>query len=469
VGGQAGHDDQSASRHQGEIHPHSPGGKTMLSRVFRQWLHAISKALPMRRHAAPSRVARRRPCQPRLEELETRLALTANFGLADVAFNRASSPTGVLRTLGEYSPATPVSQMGSAPISSAFNGTSNAARAADSFIPNSVVSAQYDPSTGLLRVSGTDQDDRIRVVESEGRFRVEVYKVSPFQVGNPASPRGSYVAMDIQTPGGPVQWVDALSVRQIEVSGLGGKDTLTFMYGPLEAKAAEQQRATAASAGLPSPIQVVMLGGTGDDRLEVIASERTVPIPITLDGGADNDTLLGSLGDERLEGGIGNDTLVGGEGNDTLYGHSGHDTMYGDTDFAPWDGTGKDKLYGGAGSDIMRGGGGNDFLYGESGHDFLYGDRGRDHLEGAEGWDTLMGGPVLDGVDTLQGGADPDVFYNAGSGSYPWYFDDEKDFNANEDVHVATVYATPPPPNWLTGIGGKPELPQVDHGGSLGR
>jgi Ca2+-binding RTX toxin-like protein len=81
-------------------------------------------------------------------------------------------------------------------------------------------------------------------------------------------------------------------------------------------------------------------GGAGDD---VVVVGRTVPAPVTLRGGAGDDTLVGGAGNDRLMGGPGDDTLIGRGGNDALYG-----------------GAGNDKLVGGRGEDTCIGGPGHD-------------------------------------------------------------------------------------------------------------
>jgi Ca2+-binding RTX toxin-like protein len=82
--------------------------------------------------------------------------------------------------------------------------------------------------------------------------------------------------------------------------------------------------------------------GGGDDRVRVAPS---VQVPVTMRGGAGDDTLLGGSAADRLVGGRGNDRLVGGGGDDQLYGGPGDDT-----------------LVGGPGDDLLSGGGGTDRL-----------------------------------------------------------------------------------------------------------
>ncbi len=89
-------------------------------------------------------------------------------------------------------------------------------------------------------------------------------------------------------------------------------------------------------------------GGGGNDTIEV----RNLNVKTTLNGGAGNDIIRGSLGPDRLNGGDGSDWLNGGDNKDTLYGDAGNDKLFG--------GAGKDYLNGGAGVNVVRGGAGID-------------------------------------------------------------------------------------------------------------
>lgn len=128
-----------------------------------------------------------------------------------------------------------------------------------------------------------------------------------------------------------------------------------------------------------------LTGGDGDNFFD---GRDFIGRRVIFDGGAGNDSLLGSSGNDILRGGDGNDTLGGESGNDSLYG--------GDND---------DSLLGGTGDDHLGGQSGNDTLRGQDGLDRLYGLDGRDSLDGAGQADLLDGG---DGDDTLNGGDDDD-------------------------------------------------------------
>ena len=69
----------------------------------------------------------------------------------------------------------------------------------------------------------------------------------------------------------------------------------------------------------------ILRGGSGNDTLRT-----TVSSPVTLIGGAGDDTLTGQGGNDALDGGTGVDRMVGNGGNDTFYAADGLiDRLYG--------------------------------------------------------------------------------------------------------------------------------------------
>ncbi len=98
------------------------------------------------------------------------------------------------------------------------------------------------------------------------------------------------------------------------------------------------------SEGANDSLVINALGG--DDAVTATTLPAGV-IELTIDGGSDNDELLGSQGA---------DTFLGGEDNDTIFGDNGNDValMGGGDDSFRWDpGDGNDTLEGQAGTDTM--------------------------------------------------------------------------------------------------------------------
>jgi Ca2+-binding RTX toxin-like protein len=100
--------------------------------------------------------------------------------------------------------------------------------------------------------------------------------------------------------------------------------------------------------------------GEGKDSFK---ADRTVDVPLHVEGGA---------GRDHITGGIGNDVLKGGEGDDVISGWLGDDVLDGED--------GNDLLFGGAGRDTLRGGDDDDQLVGGFGVDVFVGGAGSDRL-----------------------------------------------------------------------------------------
>jgi Ca2+-binding RTX toxin-like protein len=131
----------------------------------------------------------------------------------------------------------------------------------------------------------------------------------------------------------------------VTVSGTKGDDNIVV----------EGQSGSLIVAGLPELVTIsgaeatdalVVTGGAGNDTLSA-ATLAADTVMLTLDGGAGDDTIIGSQGADLLLGGDGNDTVAGGRGNDTALLGNGNDTFI----WNPGDG-----------SDIVEGQGGTDTL-----------------------------------------------------------------------------------------------------------
>ena len=102
---------------------------------------------------------------------------------------------------------------------------------------------------------------------------------------------------------------------------------------------------------------LVLNANGGDDTFSATGNLAAL-IQITVDGGAGNDTLLGSNGADLLLGGDGNDFIDGQQGNDVALMGAGDDTFQ-------WDpGDGSDTVEGQDGTDTMlfNGSGGNEIF-----------------------------------------------------------------------------------------------------------
>jgi Ca2+-binding RTX toxin-like protein len=185
-------------------------------------------------------------------------------------------------------------------------------------------------------------------------------------------------------------------------------------------------------------------GGIGNNILAGTQYNDTIDLSGTelvniasIEGGAGNDTLIGSAGNDVIIGGTGSDLLAGGAGDDIFQiigSDSGYDRFQGDA--------GIDIILGGAGDDVIRvnnfsgaytvekidGGLGNNILAGTQYNDTIdlsgtelvniasiEGGAGNDKLIGSYSSDTLDGGA---GNDTLIGGKGNDTYrFGTGSGA----------------------------------------------------
>jgi Ca2+-binding RTX toxin-like protein len=178
----------------------------------------------------------------------------------------------------------------------------------------------------------------------------------------------------------------------------------------------------------------LMKGGPGDDTYVV----DNVGDKIEEAGNGGTDTVVTNLAGYKLGSAIENLTLTG-TANLSATGHSGNNVLTGNDGANLLDGgSGNDTLIGGVGTDTLQGGAGNDSLAGGAEGDRLLGDGGDDTLSGGEGGDTLDGGGQSDalsggaGADSLSGGGQNDRL-NGGAGN------DILSGGGQNDVFVFTV------------------------------
>jgi Ca2+-binding RTX toxin-like protein len=166
------------------------------------------------------------------------------------------------------------------------------------------------------------------------------------------------------------------SVTKVTVEGRSGDDIIDL---------------SESFENIPPLDAVCVKGEEGEDTLSAPPEEEmSIITGITLDGGPNNDSLLGNSGW---------DTLKGGPGEDEIFGREGLDEIDGGVDDDP-------LLSGGPGDDTIKGDAGNDTINGDGGDDWLYGGSGDDEILGGIDDDRLFGGP---NNDTFNGGPGNDV------------------------------------------------------------
>jgi Ca2+-binding RTX toxin-like protein len=164
---------------------------------------------------------------------------------------------------------------------------------------------------------------------------------------------------------------------------------------------------------------IVIHGNGGDDTITAAAGLSSL-VDLTIDGGGDDDTIVG---------GDGGDLLRGGGGADTLDGQGGADTAdYGDkavaVSVALNGSTDAIVTVGGAAEDTIRnienviGGSAGDTLIGDAGGNVLSGGGGNDTLKGGGGADTLDGGSGSDTADYSDVTASVAVTLNGAGGTF---------------------------------------------------
>jgi Ca2+-binding RTX toxin-like protein len=197
----------------------------------------------------------------------------------------------------------------------------------------------------------------------------------------------------------------------ITVTGTDGNDSVLFgnyRVGSLRVlRVMVNQLSTDFEDSAVTAIKVDVKGG---DDLACIGRRS---VPVTLVGGAGNDSLSAGNGNDKVYGGPGNDYLFGRDGNDTLDGGTGGDEMLGGNEVDTVDYSARNtSLYVGVGEhdddgeagehdnvrgdvEVVLGGKGNDHLttiYHDGRPLELVGGAGIDTLGGVNGADTLLMG-----------------------------------------------------------------------------
>ena len=131
----------------------------------------------------------------------------------------------------------------------------------------------------------------------------------------------------------------------VTVNGTAGNDTITVSGSGTEVTVG----GLAALVTIDHPDatdRLTVSGGAGADTINASLLPSGI-MSLVIDGGAGNDTIIGSQGGDILLGGDGNDTVIGGRGNDVAFLGNGNDTFF-------WNpGDGSDIVEGEAGTDTL--------------------------------------------------------------------------------------------------------------------
>jgi len=136
-----------------------------------------------------------------------------------------------------------------------------------------------------------------------------------------------------------------IGVDTVEVNGGGGAEVFTTTANGARVRFDRLDPAPFA-IDIGTSENLVLNASGGNDSFSATGNLAAL-IQITVDGGAGDDTILGSNGIDLLRGGDNNDFIDGQQGNDTVFLGNGDDTFQ-------WDpGDGSDTVEGQAGTDTM--------------------------------------------------------------------------------------------------------------------
>src|SRR6516165_7658582 len=211
----------------------------------------------------------------------------------------------------------------------------------------------FNGSNVSEKISISANHGRVSLVRDVGNVTMDLNGVEHIQLNalggadnivvNDLSGTGvTQVAIDLASPPGSGMGdlaADSVTVNAtkgddvIEVQGQGGSLTVAGLSELVTISGSEATDA------------LTVAGGNGNDTLS--AATMLANTVLTLDGGAGNDTIIGSQGADLLLGGDGNDVVTGGRGNDTALLGNGNDTFI-------WNpGDGSDTVEGQAGTDTL--------------------------------------------------------------------------------------------------------------------
>ena len=253
-------------------------------------------------------------------------------------------------------------------------------------------SFQWDPGDGSDTVEGQDGTD---AMVFNGSGAAEIFE---------ASANGQRLRFT-RNVGNIV--MDTDDVEIVDLNALGGSDTITVndLSGTDVVEFdADLAGTLGGSAGDAQPDTLIVNGTDGDDIIEVLGSGTSASVvglaaqvDIVNSDGADDSLVLNTLGGDdsvsatSLPAGVITLTVDGGAGDDSLLGSQGADVFLG--------GDGNDFIFGDNGNDVALMGAGDDAFQWDPGD-------GNDTLEGQDGTDTMLflGSDASENIDIVANG-----------------------------------------------------------------
>jgi Ca2+-binding RTX toxin-like protein len=260
---------------------------------------------------------------------------------------------------------------------------------------------QWDPGDGSDMVEGGDGVDTLRF---NGSGTNEIFEVSANGERTRFTRNVGNIVMDVN------------DVEHIDVNALGGTDTIIVndLSGTDVTEVNVDLAGTLGGTTGDAQADTVIVNGTNGDNLVYVVGTGTsvsvlglaAQINVTNSEGANDSLVINGLGGDdsitatTLPAGVMKLTIDGGAGNDTILGSQGADILLG--------GDGNDLLFGGAGDDVLIGGDGNDQVFGEAGNDLALLGAGDDVFQ----WDPGDGNDTVEGQD----GTDTMLFFGSNIG-----------------------------------------------------
>ncbi|MDA0160302.1 hypothetical protein OM076_08505 [Solirubrobacter ginsenosidimutans] len=333
-----------------------------------------------------------------------------------------------------------------------------AALAALLLVPAAAQAATVSVHDGVLHVAGTAGSERIMFDQLNGGS-ISVWNMGiddDLAAGSgciQTSPSQAQCAPDgiertlVELGGGDDEYLPGRFTIPTRVEGGAGDDTLADDTGVDELYGGEGDDVLWMDAG-PDADPDVLYGGPGYDQASYgqFRGDGGIGVRLSIDGVA-NDGVPGEGDDihtdiEALNGGYDDDVLIGTPGDNELDGRSGHDVLYGlGGDDLLRGGEDTDQLYGGEGFDVADyswewdpvvvtldgqandgtsgendlvsgdiegavGGYGDDVLTGNAGDGLLAGLEGDDRIVDPGGEDLLEGDDGDDEIEAADGAAD---------------------------------------------------------------